>query len=159
VAKTAPKKAPTVVTITKPWQIVFIDAVVGSQIAWYLIVFWPYVRRHGNAEMDGASWIWLLSNALYPLLYVAVSYLFVRRRVIGAIPTAFWALFLATIGCLGYNAVMTIISWLRIDDQRYAVIHDTGLWSLYGWHWSVMAVIFAIFTVALMGVARKPIKK
>lgn len=146
-ARVAVKKTPTVVTITAPWQVAFMVAVVLSQLAWMVVLLWSYTQ-HG-AYVSFGTWLWQVSVWLYPLLYVGAGYWYVRRRVQGKMPRLFWAVFLATIAYGFYMAEGALSNWLRFNIIHFLPPHGNGVWAAFGWDWLQMGVLFALFCLVL----------
>ncbi len=151
--KTKTLKTPNVVTITAPWQLTFLAAMVLGQLSWVVLLLWTYVLHHGY--MGVGTWTWQISYWVYPLFYVAASYAFICSRVRGALPRLFWAVFLATIGEAVYTFTSSIFNWLRFDVIRAAAPTGNGLWAAFGWDWVHMGVVFGLFCLTLYIVARR----
>jgi len=140
--------APKTVTITRPWQLTFIGGVVAAQALFVGTMLWSFTR-HGT-YISAGTWVWQVTTWVYPLLYVAAGYAFVMSRVRGLVPRLFWSVFLATIGYFVYAALGMPLNYIRSNVFNYTYSNDPSLWSAFGWDWSVMAALFALFCLSLL---------
>ena len=143
----------SVVSITTPWQLVFVTALVLSQALWVAVYLWSFTRR--GVYTSYGTWMFQASYWVYPLLYVVAGYVFAwRQRIRGLVPRLFWAVFLAAIGTAVYNGSTVLLRWLENHVGRYDPSRS-GLWAAFGWEWTGMGTMFVLFCLALVVIARR----
>jgi hypothetical protein len=159
VATAKAKKLPTLVTINRSWQLAFITAIVAAQAVAIGTVLWMFTRQ--IHYVSSGTWAFQISQWVYPLLFLGASYAFVRKRVVGAVPRAFWAVFLTTIGMVAWyalegllNAMFNIFSWWPQITSA-----DKSWWSAFGITWTEMIVLFSVYCLVLGLIARERSRK
>lgn len=149
------KKQPTLVTINRRWQLIFTVSLVATQLLGAATMLWMFTR-HGS-YISGGTWAFQISTWLYPLPFLAAAYLFVRKRILGFVPTTFWMVFLTTIGVSSWyaidavlNAAFNVFNW-----WPQAANTDRSWWSAFGITWTEMFVVFVLYCLGLWLVTRQ----
>lgn len=150
-ARTKVQKNPTVVTITTNWQLAFIVALVAAtaastgQILYGMFRLSHYVSP-GTLAIQTSMWV-------YPILYLAIAWLFVQRRIRGAVPQLFWAVLVTVIGMSVYG-IASILSQIVRWEVHYTVT-GTGVWAAFGVDWIIMAAMLVLYCAALGVIAKR----
>jgi hypothetical protein len=149
----AAKKQPTLVTVNRNWQLAFIAAMVVTQLISTGTVLWMFTR-HGNYIGSG-TWAFQVSQWVYPLLFVAAAYPFVRKRIVGIVPKIFWMIFVATIGLVAWSAVMLLLNGMFALNNWWPQITsaDKSWWSAFGITWTEMLVFWVLYCLGLWLIA------
>ena len=140
---------PTLVTIPPRWQLVFITAAIGSQVV-FVAMMLASILRFSHYQSSG-TWAFQITQWVYPLLYLAVGYIYARRRIKGMLPTLFWATFIATIGMTVWGVVQSVLSYVYSALNWWPVVgpDDKSWWSAFGTIWTQMLVAFGLYCLAL----------
>ena len=150
-ARAKAQKNPTVVTITTNWQLAFIVALVAAsavstgQIIYGMVRLSHYVSS-GTLMVQTSMWV-------YPILYLAIAWLFVQRRIRGTVPRLFWAILVTAIGMSIYGIVSTL-SQVVMWETHYTITGDS-VWSAFGVNWTVMGIMLVLYCVALGVIAKR----
>jgi hypothetical protein len=152
VAQNSTKKSASIVTISRPWQLVFLASVFLSQLVSIIFLAWMFGDRNNGEGIK--LWVYQLTYWLQPLAYFLVGLLFAWRRIVGLVPRLFWASFIATAGYLVYMASSAFITTVQARlIINYGPDTNSHWWSAFGWSWTEMLVVFALYCGALGFVA------
>ncbi len=151
VAEHTSVKHPLSVTIPRHWQLVFIATIIASQLISIIQIAWSMIRI--SHYVSSGTLIFQITSWLYPALYLLAAYLFLERRVRPGVPRLFWAVLIATVGVLVYQAANAIQN-IALAEAHY-VAHGGGLWNTFGVSWTLMVVVFVLFCVVLGTVSQK----
>ena len=154
-AKQAKKSTPVLVTITRPWQLVFVSIMLLSQIIIVAQLLWAYARF--IHYLSAGTWAFQISTWGYPVMLVIIAWIFGLGRVLGWLPRLFWAVFLATMGVAAFNVVQTVTNMLMTTFHWQSGIgaNGTSWWAAFGVPWAEMMVLVVLYTVALGVIARR----
>lgn len=150
-----PKKQPTLVTINRNWQLAFIVAIVVTQLISVGTILWMFTRH--SAYISGGTWAFQISQWVYPLLFLAAAYFFVKKRIVGLVPQLFWMMFVTTIGYVAWSAVDVFLNSLFAINNWWPQVTraDSSWWSAFGITWSEMFVVWVLYCLGLWLITRE----